>query len=190
MLIGEKFRRLFLAIDAPLEASEIIKLINKENPYLKNIRWMRLQNLHLTIYFIGNTHQNNFDKIYEISQNIISNFSSFTIYPENVCLMPIQHPRMIWIKYKTNPIFTELYHLLHYALKDFKLSSEQIYNEPIPHITLARFSKLNNNKIFIPEIEKINLQPIQITEIKMWETISSQISSDYKKHEAIIKLKK
>lgn len=189
MLIDEKIRRLFLAIDAPIEASEIITLIYKTNPFLKNVKWMRLQNLHLTIYFIGNTHQSNFDKVYDISKSIISNYSSFTIYPENVCLMPQQHPRMIWIKYKTNPFFTELYHLLHEALKNFKLSSEQIYNVPIPHITLARFSKFNNNIINISEIEKIHLQPIPITEIKMWETISSPLSSDYKKHETLIKLK-
>ncbi|MFN7013171.1 MAG: 2'-5' RNA ligase family protein, partial [Bacteroidia bacterium] len=115
MILKYNQRRIFLAVDAPKEASDFIQLNNSIIPHQKKMKWMRLHNLHLTIYFIGNIDANKYDEIFNVSKEIISSFSSFTLLPEKICLMPLQHPRMIWIKYYTQPIYTELYHTLHYA---------------------------------------------------------------------------
>ena len=187
MQLPENIRRLFLAVDAPNNASEFIEL-NSPIFYQHTIKWMRIKNLHLTVYFIGNTEANKYDEIFNLSKEIISNYSNFTIYPDKICLMPSIHPRMIWIKYKIHPLFTELNHTLHHALKKFKLQSNQFYKEPIPHITLARFSRLKE-EIKISQFRDIAPEPIQIKEVKLWETISSNTSSDYNKSKNVIILK-
>ncbi len=178
MHLPENIRRLFLAVDAPIEASEFIQLNNNLFSHYKQLKWMRLHNLHLTIYFIGNTNADDYDKIFNVSKNIISAYSNFTIYPENICLMPSHHPRMIWIKYQIHPVFTELNHALHHALKKYELQHNQFYQEPVPHITLARYNDLKD-EIKLVELKDVLLQPLHIKEIKMWKTISSETSSDY-----------
>jgi 2'-5' RNA ligase len=188
MHLPENIRRLFLAVNAPKEASEFIQLNNSVIPHQKKLKWMRLINLHLTVYFIGNTDAHKYDEIFNLSKEIISGFSSFTLLPEKFCLMPSQHPRMIWIKYYTHPAFTELNHALHDALKKFELQANQFYKEPVPHVTLARFYGLKE-KISLSQLKEIALQPLAIKEIKMWETISSENSSDYTQHKDSLFLK-
>lgn len=188
MILNNNQRRIFLAVDAPKEASDFIQLNNSIIPHQKKLKWMRLHNLHLTVYFIGNTDAHKYDEIFNLSKEIISGFSSFTLLPEKISLMPSQHPRMIWIKYYTHPSFTELNHALHFALKKFELQANQYYKEPVPHITLARFYGLKEN-INLSQLKDIALQPLSINEIKLWETISSESSSDYTQHKDSLFLK-
>lgn len=178
MHLPENIRRLFLAVDAPIDASEFIQLNNNLYSHYKQLKWMRLHNLHLTIYFIGKTNAYDYDEIFNVSKEIISAYPNFIINPENICLMPSNHPRMIWIKYQTHPVFTELNHALHHVLKKYKLQSTQFYKQPVPHITLARFNDFKN-EIKLVELKDVLLQPLHIKEVKMWENISSESSSDY-----------
>ncbi|GIV44309.1 MAG: RNA 2',3'-cyclic phosphodiesterase [Bacteroidia bacterium] len=188
MHLPENIRRLFLAIDAPNEASEFIRLNQNIFPHQKKLKWMRLQNLHLSIYFIGNIDAKKYEEVFNLSKEIISGYSSFTLMPEKFCLMPSQHPRMIWIKYYTHPIFTAINHALHQSLKKFELQNNPIYPKPIPHITLARFYGLKEN-INLSQLNEIALQPLAVKEIKMWETISSEGSSDYTQNKESLFLK-
>lgn len=188
MHLPENIRRLFLAVDSPLEASAFIQLNNNIIPHQKKLKWMRLQNLHLTIYFIRNIDAKKYEEVFNLSKEIISGYSSFTLMPEKFCLMPSQHPRMIWIKYYTHTVFTELNHALHDALKKFELQANQFYKEPVPHITLARFYGLKEN-INLSQLNEIALQPLAVKEIKMWETISSEGSSDYTQNKESLFLK-
>lgn len=188
MILKNNQRRIFLAVDAPNEAIQFIQLNNRLIPHQKKFKWMRLHNLHLTVYFIGNIDTNKYDEIFNLSKKIISGFTSFTLLPEKISLMPTQHPRMIWIKYYTHPAFTELNHALHNALKQFELKANQYYQEPIPHITLARFYGLKEN-INLSQLKEIALQPLAIKEIKMWETVSSEGSSDYSQNNESLFLK-
>lgn len=188
MILENNQRRIFLAVDAPNEASEFIQLNKHIIPHQKKFKWMRLHNLHLTVYFIGNIGAHKYDEIFNLSKEIISDFSSFTLLPEKISLMPSQHPRMIWIKYFTHPSFTELNHDLHNALKQFKSKANQYYKEPIPHVTLARFYGLKEN-INLSQLKEIALPPLTIKEIKMWETISSDGLSDYTQNPTSLFLK-
>ncbi len=188
MILKNNQRRIFLAVNAPKEASEFIQLNNNIIPHQKKMKWMRLHNLHLTIYFIGNVDAYKYDEIFNLSKEIILGFSSFTLLPDKFCLMPSQHPRMIWIKYYTHPAFTELNHALHFALKKFELKANQFYKEPVPHVTLARFYGLKEN-IYLSQLKEIALQPLAIKEIRMWETISSEGNSDYTQHKDSLFLK-
>ena len=65
-------RRIFIAVPAPPEISAYLKLLKEDNQDISGIKWIRLNNLHLTIYFIGNIVEEDFEKVTDAIRPIIN----------------------------------------------------------------------------------------------------------------------
>ena len=174
-------RRLFLAVPVPPEVPAYREELKRENIHIDGIKWMRLHNLHLTGYFIGNVEEEKVDEIMQLIRPIIVSQKEFSIDLESVCFAPSRDPRMIWLRFYKNDDFTSLSNSLHEALSHIIPENKFHYKEPYPHITLARFhnSVYNTHPIKLPAF---TLSPLTISALELWE---SKPSPEGVKYESI-----
>ncbi|MGB4775108.1 MAG: RNA 2',3'-cyclic phosphodiesterase [Daejeonella sp.] len=172
-------RRLFLAIPVPEEIQTYLEDLKKANRHIQGVKWMKDYNLHLTIYFIGNMDENTFDELIKCIDITVQNFSSFVREKSNeqsvmlefdkICFAPDKKPKMIWVRFHKHDLFTQLVALLHKSLKPLIPNNKFYFENPFPHITLARFHPIKELENFnIPQLH----QPlsIHISSFDLWES--------------------
>jgi 2'-5' RNA ligase len=165
-------RRLFLGIPVPSEVHEFLEKLKDANEHVSGIKWMRLPNLHLTIYFIGNIKSEDFDLVKNTLLPVINSHKKFSIEFENIYFAPNVKPKMIWAKFHKNDSFTELSNSIHKALKSIIPENKFYYPEPVPHITLARFHPIKETES-IKLLSSLDLSKIEINSCQLFESINT-----------------
>ena len=91
--------RLFLAFELPQEIREIIDEVSKEAVKLPlNVRWVRTENIHLTVVFLGNVQESLVSRVEEVAC-----LASSRSHPLDITLRSlgffgnIRNPRVLWI---------------------------------------------------------------------------------------------
>lgn len=177
-------RRIFLAVPVPPQVAEYRVLLQQVNESINGIKWMRLHNLHLTGYFIGNVPTEEVQDIIDTISPVISLHQSFELQFEDIVFAPSRDPRMIWGKYRKHPAFTELSAAIHSALGKRVEENKFYYKEPVPHITLARF----HNKVYRHsgiQLPPVQLPSLEVNVLELWE---SKPSPEGVKYESVMKL--
>ena len=172
-------RRIFLAISAPEEIHTYLEFLKTTNSHLPKIKWMRLHNLHVTIYFIGSIKTETFEEVLNVIQKIVKNQLPFELDFDRICLSPENKPRMIWARYHRNKSFSSLSNYIHDGLIKLIPSNKFFYNDPVPHITLARFHPLKNLTGFKMESNPVS-HKIVASKCELWESIKIEGRSHYK----------
>lgn len=176
------FRRIFFAVPVPPEIILLQDKLREMNSSLKKIKWTRNHNIHLTIYFIGNMPSEKFDTAIDLAASVISGQKEFSLSFESLFLAPSARPKMLWAKYRKNESFSKLSGAIHRALSEFLPGNKFYYEEPLPHITLARFHSMQNYReidIGVPG-NLSQLPEIKISSCELWETIKEEGRSDYR----------
>jgi RNA 2',3'-cyclic 3'-phosphodiesterase len=165
-------RRIFLAIPAPPEIHSYLEILKEKNLNIQGIKWMKDENLHLTIYFLGNIEADDFNKIIELLTPIFNSTKKFTFKFDGICFAPPEKPKMIWAKFHHDPCFTQLSGSIHETLKSIISPTKFHFNEPVPHITLARFHPIKELKLSVfPPFN--NQLTIPVSAINIYESIST-----------------
>jgi RNA 2',3'-cyclic 3'-phosphodiesterase len=177
-------KRLFLAIKLPHNYIENFQKISQENGF-RGIRWTNLNNLHLTIYFLGDVKEENLPEL-EKQLQVIQDLHVFSLKFNKITLAPPNHsPRMIWVQFYPQENFDKLNQIIYQATKN--ISHQKPNLKQIPHITLARFKNLvDYEKITLPhlklndlKIQKIELMSSLLTSQGAWHTTISNFVLQY-----------
>jgi 2'-5' RNA ligase len=135
--------RAFIAIDLTPEIQERLDQVSgqlKERLKDTPIRWVPVENIHLTLKFLGNVSTTNLDMLTGIIQTVSSGYQPFEISIGGLGAYPKLHrPRVIWIGIEApqdlvmtqRSLETETARL-GYAREDRPFS---------PHLTLGRVSR-------------------------------------------------
>ncbi|MFC7000005.1 RNA 2',3'-cyclic phosphodiesterase [Rufibacter roseus] len=162
----EETLRLFVAAALPAEVKDY--LVQARDQYQDpNSRSVPEQNLHLTLYFIGNVpafeEETNKQKIAEVAKR----HQPFTLALEQLEPGPKpKSPRLIWARFRQHEAFTQLSQELTEALS----SETSKQKEFIPHVTVARFKKevrVRHNLSVVSPPEEI-LFPV--SSIALWQS--------------------
>lgn len=129
-------KRIFAAINLPEDIKE--KLVRwRELRRNFNVRWIKKDSLHITLYFIGWVEENKINEISESLKTVVSGHKPFNVYLTEITIGPNEkRPKMIWAK---GPVTDKLIKLH----KDVAEKIEKIVDrtEMLPfknHVTLAR----------------------------------------------------
>jgi RNA 2',3'-cyclic 3'-phosphodiesterase len=177
-------RRLFLAVPVPPEVPAYREQLKEENIHINGIKWMRLHNLHLTGYFIGNVDEEKVDEVMALVRPVISAYHSFSIEFGSVAFAPSRDPQMIWLRFNQSAYFSAISNSIHEALAPLIPVNKFHYREPVPHITLARF----HNKVYRQDrinLPAFTLPPLRITGFELWESLPSAEGVKYQSVESI-----
>ena len=137
--MDEKLIRTFLSIPVPDQVKlkkNMLYSTLEDTP--AKIAWVKSNNLHLTIKFIGYTPESFINKIIEVIKPITYNHKPFSMVIENTGCFPIpDRPRVLWMGVTGNlsPLLL-LVSQIEEGLLQLGFPKERI--EFKPHITLAR----------------------------------------------------
>ncbi len=132
--------RIFLAVDIPNNIkNRILELEDKLKVYSKYMRLTKMNNMHITVKFLGEQNDFAVDKIIEITKNICSNTQQFNICLEKSGIFGgIKNPRILWLG-QNNENFTLLSLLIHKELEVFRFEDKK----PVCHLTIGRIKSMN-----------------------------------------------
>ena len=176
--------RTFIAV--PLSA-EICQAIGQIENNLKkldcNIKWVRPQNVHLTLKFLGDIKPKRIDVLKETFEDLFRNAGSIKIELTQLGAFPnIEHPRILWVGLKDDEQrIARLASMLEEGLGAIGFKKEE---KPFsPHITFGRIRSPRNLNLLSEAISDYSL-PINLKQtaqnITLYESILTPKEPIYK----------
>jgi 2'-5' RNA ligase len=124
--------RLFVAIDFP---DNVITQIANICHSVRGARWAPLEQLHLTLKFIGEADEELYHDISEALEHIT--FSSLRLRLKGTgCFPPRKPPRILWVGVEPSPMLGELASAVESTLAPLGIERER--RKFHPHVTVAR----------------------------------------------------
>ena len=168
-----KTKRLFVAIKAnagiELQATQIIKKL-RQNADAKNIevRWVRPENLHITLHFIGEILIEKIDPIKTLLSEVAEEANSFQIKVEDVSGFSSElSARVIYLGIPRSQKILDLVTLVENKLG---ASSNEDFN---PHLSIGRLRNPKSVKDLISPFKRKKFGKINVNEIILYESIQS-----------------
>ncbi len=133
--------RTFLAVEVPQQERKMIAdFIVTEAKSELPIKWVKFENLHITLKFLGEIDERKKTDITPVIQTICSKHSSFTIKLEGLgCFPHPRNPRVIWIGVtQGGDELCAIADALEKELAQFGFNEEKRFH---PHLTIGRVKK-------------------------------------------------
>jgi len=201
-------KRIFIAINLPEGIKNELENLEKELdnlfssaggrgpegeqvPYgVKVVRWLKKDNLHLTLLFIGSVQDEEIPKISQIVKNIAQTQKPFSLRFEKVCYGPpkTMPPRLIWLELEKKPELLELAETLKKEIGESGILRKIEKREFSPHITLGRIRTWEWRKIEPeerPEIEKELDLDFEVKSIEIMESKLKRTGAEYSVLESV-----
>jgi 2'-5' RNA ligase len=173
---NSEFFRLFFAISFNQAMQESLKQLMNPLKKLSHIHWEPVENLHITLHFMGNVAQAKIpDLLHEVQKNITElpvfdiEFLYLQYFPQT------KHPRVLSIVIRPSP---KLIKLVTQIGKGIVACDLPIQDRPyIPHITLGRLKLPPHPPVF--ERQAVKLPPFTATHITLFQSVTTEIGSKY-----------
>ena len=142
--------RAFVAIKIPDSIKERIAKIEKELEGIQGVKWVKPDNIHLTLKFLGEVRESQIGELNLAIKSCIRGIKPFRISFSEIGGFPnLRHPKVIWVGVKEGmDILIELINRLEQEFS--KLGFKPETREPSPHLTIGRIKK---NKIVDAELK-------------------------------------
>lgn len=132
-------KRLFIAINLPYELKKELGNLKARWPDL-DMRWIRPDNIHLTLFFLGETDIDEIPIIAQCCREALNGISSFKVELEQISLGPTpSNPRLVWVSLRKSEILEKLWQNLRSKLLNNSIHFENLNRRFLPHLTVARF---------------------------------------------------
>lgn len=135
--------RLFIGIYPSKKILEEIKNLQSKTRKRFSGRFVELQNVHLTLQFIGWVSKEEKEKIVKNVESVVKDFEPFVLIYKPVGFFPnVIKPRVFWINAQDdNSILDKLYRKLYKVNKKYlKQRKDWTFT---PHLTLARIKEID-----------------------------------------------
>ncbi len=184
-------RRVFIAINLPKEIKEKLEDLEKEIADMFPqevsrglIRWVKKENLHLTLLFIGYVKDEEIPKICQIVKEATEGQKSFSLKFERVGYGPPEKipPRLIWLDLEKKPELLTLAEKLKKEMAEAGILRRIEKRGFSPHITLARIKSWQWKRIEPeerPEIEREISLIFEVKSVEVMESILKRTGSEY-----------
>ncbi|MBF0487058.1 MAG: RNA 2',3'-cyclic phosphodiesterase [Nitrospirae bacterium] len=145
-------QRTFIAIDiSEAQRTEIAQTVNSLKPLRANVKWVRPENLHLTVKFLGDLDEGVIEKIALTLKELSSCHSPFQIKLRTIgAFSSLKRPDIIWTGVTKSPELDSLAADIEERLSLIGIKKE---GRPFsPHLTIARVKSLRD---YTPLYEKL-----------------------------------
>jgi 2'-5' RNA ligase len=137
--------RSFLAFELAPKVREQIKTVSTELQKTRMpVRWVKVDNIHLTIIFLGSVNEDKIDDIKEKVNSVVKRFSIFKTRLNGVGVFPNwRRPRVIWVG--LNGEIERLSRFRDELQTELKVLGLKEEKRPYrPHLTIGRFKGASN----------------------------------------------
>ena len=145
-MISEQLIRCFIAVDLPDDIRASIRAYLSELKRLASaVRWVRVENIHLTLKFLGEIES---EKVKIIEDRLYDSESTFSPFKLSItgsgCFPGRKSPRVFWLGFEQgieNPLFT-IHQWIEQQLLPLGFTKEK--RRFSPHLTLGRVKYQEN----------------------------------------------
>ncbi len=169
-------QRIFIAINLAKEIKE--KLIEEQSKWPElPIRWVKEDNIHITLIFLGYLNGEQILKVREITKETVGRCAGFSINLNRIHYGPpgVMPPRMILVEAEKSAGLAELQADLEKALAASKISFQPENRAFKSHITLGRIKEWEFRRIEPEERPEINEEINLSFEVKSIEIMESRL---------------
>ena len=163
--------RLFVAIEIPENIKDYMVRIQKRIDHnLAKIRLVNKESMHLTLKFLGEVQPSQVENIKLNLKKI--KIGSFLTHLDSIGFFPDEsYIRVMWMGLKPEDKIIELQKEIDEKLSNL-FEKEKKFK---PHLTLARVKFIENKKVFIEQLKKIEVDKKNF-EIRNFKLIKSTLS--------------
>jgi len=166
--------RLFVGLELPYELRQRLSLLQCG---LAAAKWVAPENFHLTLRFIGNVPDDEYEPIALALQKVEA--PAFSLRLSGLNHFGNRKPRAIWVDVINCPTLTHLADKVEVALQRVGLAPEQ--RKFTPHVTLARFKTSSPGKIaeFLSTQGDFAHPPIEVDHFTLFSSVLGQSGPTY-----------
>jgi RNA 2',3'-cyclic 3'-phosphodiesterase len=168
--------RSFIAIELPERVRSAISELQQELKKCKaDIRWVKPDNIHLTLKFLGDTDEKSLDSIVEATKAACSGYGRFDLETRGVGVFPdMRAPRILWVGISDNDSLTGLQKSIEDGLAALGFTPEK--RRFRPHLTLGRFISSSGKEGLYDKIEEHKDISPGLIEVKSLFLIKSELT--------------
>jgi len=177
-----KSKRIFLAIEIHPQSNFIRSLEQLKND-LRNesIKWVSLNNMHLTFKFFGETHIERIGTIISCLDKVIKSELVFELAIKETRIFGSSYqPKLIWAGISESNRLVELEKEINVNLEKIGyLNDRQNF---VPHLTLGRIKQISDKKLFQEIIQKyrdLTFQKVEVNKIYLYESVLTRTGPIY-----------
>lgn len=183
--------RIFIAINLPEKIKTELEKLEREieslfPPEINRgmFRWVKKENLHITLLFIGAVRDEEIPKISQIVKDIAQPQKPFSLRIEKVSYGPPKKipPRLIWVEVERKKEMVEIAKKLKKEMAESGILQKVEQREFSPHITLARIKSFWWKRMEPeerPEIEKEIALDFEVNSIEIMESKLKRSGAEY-----------
>lgn len=176
-------KRLFAAIKVkPSEAFISKYYLLKKSFQHEKIRWVKPNNLHITLKFFGETPEHHIPAINLALNESINNISPFAIDIKDIGVFGSSYkPKVIWFGIDPKNEIEALVSSIYNELSQIGIHPDR--QNFVPHLTLARMKFIEDKKLFQLQIDKQKeglIQKEEVTEFHLFESILKPEGPEYR----------
>jgi 2'-5' RNA ligase len=176
-------KRTFIAVPVPVQ-DRLIKILNelKHDFREDKIKWVEPENLHLTLFFLGDTDEEIIPSVSSALIRSTSRFNEFNLRLVSLGIFKnLKNPSVMWIGIEGYQTLTEIKKNLEKEL--VKLGFEIQKRDFVPHLTLARPKWIKNKNKLGVWLDRYNdrlIQEVIITKVMYYESLLTRNGPIYK----------
>lgn len=168
--------RFFIALEIPDQSRRQLKIVQKKlGQVIPGIRLTDNEKVHLTVAFVGEQDESLKDALTDVMQKATFGIAPFEVTPAYIDGFPeLHHSRTFWVGVKGD--IDKLF-IIRERVKDglVKLNLNTDERRYIPHIAIAKINKgfrlKPHQEVELEKIMSVPFDPIEITSIKLFESI-------------------
>jgi 2'-5' RNA ligase len=176
-------KRIFIALK--VEAGEtLLNLISSLKSGLINdtIKWTSVDNIHITLVFLGDTEDDAIKKIRFMLNEKCNGSGIFKLNLKGCGIFrSMNDPRIIWTGVEVSDNLMALNAVIQDGLRQIGIKLEEHpYN---PHLTLGRIKRISDIKILkslVEQFRNYEIQVVPVNEVILYESILQQSGPIYK----------
>ena len=166
--------RAFIAIELP---DEIVAAIRKVQDQIKSsgvkIRWVRPENIHLTLKFLGDINERDIDQIHTAMIDAVKGYSPISLSGKGVGVFPnLRRPKVMWVGLGgESGRLIQLQETLDSQLKKIGFSKEKRAFKG--HLTMGRVKgRIDTKKMtaILQEMSEFESEPFSAGEIVLFQS--------------------
>ncbi|MCG8699031.1 MAG: RNA 2',3'-cyclic phosphodiesterase [Bacteroidales bacterium] len=175
--------RLFIAIKLNLDTN-FVEFRNKVQKQLNSskVKWVEIQNMHLTLKFIGEMQEFYVNSIVMLLRNVATQSTPFKVQISSCGTFgKEQNPSVVWVGIEKNKILNELQNLIGTELTELGIEKDR--RNYSPHLTLGRikhYDKRDNLNDLLDSYHQKSFGEHNVNEFHLYQGILTQAGPEYK----------
>jgi 2'-5' RNA ligase len=167
--------RCFIAIDiSPIIRDSIGHIMEIFRKTGADVKWVRPENIHVTLKFLGTTDESQVTTIVEALTKKILRYSTFYIKISNVgCFPDMKRPRVIWVGIEKSEMLRSLHMDIEQEMVQFGYPEEK--RTFSAHITIGRVRSQRRMRDVINQLEELRSQSFGDMEINRVNLMKSEL---------------